>query len=169
MRTQWDHYGTIKDKNNKEFSVYNRGIRHFIIVTNTEYDKDYIIVIDAILKDEPIFKNKFKLNNAYKVDEIISIPAYRGTGLGMNLYKLWVTNGLNIFGDFEQYFGARKLWSKISKESDVTVDIIDIIKGEYLEKNATVHHGDFDHEFDDRIWSRGNEKYNIRLLLKNII
>lgn len=167
LRTQWKHYGYITDRNNTTFDVYNMGTSRFIVVIKGK-DKDYLIITEATLQDEPTFKSKFKLNNAYRVYEIISIPNYRGLGIGMNLYKLWVNNGLNIFGDFEQFFGARKLWSKISKESDVTVDIVDITKGEYIENNTVVHHGDFDHEFDDRVWSRGNEKYNIRLLLRHI-
>jgi hypothetical protein len=45
------------------------------------------------------------------------------------MYKFLIqTQGYNIIGDTETYFGARRLWSSLSKDTDIVVDIIDTKK-----------------------------------------
>lgn len=41
---------------------------------------------------------------------------------------------LNFITDAEQFFGARKLWTKLSREHDVITDIIDTNKCEITTK-----------------------------------
>jgi hypothetical protein len=54
---------------------------------------------------------------------------------------------------------VQKLWAKLS---------IDIHINKRLEHNAVIEHGHLDHEFDKRVWSRTEEKKNIRLVLSDI-
>jgi hypothetical protein len=73
-------------------------------------------------------------------------------------------------GDEVQYFGARKLWAKISAMTDVTVDLIDIAKDVYIEKNIVVHQGKEDWDYDTRVWGKdySSEKKDVRLILKDL-
>jgi hypothetical protein len=66
-----------------------------------------------------------------------------------------------------QRFGARRLWSKLSKMIDLTVDIIDLENNKVLEKDTAIHHGEKDEEFDKRVWSYEIDKKHIRIILKD--
>ena len=112
---------------------------------------------------------KFGLKKLYNVDEVGVSKDKRGFGLASDMYSYFIKNhGYNIIGDEQQFFGARKLWSKLSRITDLTVDIIDIENAKTLEEDTIIHHGDLDEEFDKRVWSYGLEKRYIRLILKNV-
>jgi hypothetical protein len=113
--------------------------------------------------------HKFGLKKLYNVDEVGVTKSRRGDGLSTNMYRYFVKNqGYNIIGDEQQFFGARKLWSKLSKQTDITVDIIDLLNEKVLETDTVIHHGDLDEEFDKRVWSYGIDKKHLRLILKDI-
>lgn len=92
-----------------------------------------------------------------------------GDGIATSFYKFLVKElKYTILASEEQYFGARKLWTRLSKALDVTVDIIDIKNNHIMEKSVILHHGNYDHDFDERVWSYTLEKKNIRLILTDI-
>jgi len=94
---------------------------------------------------------------------------FRGNNITTSMYNYFIKKQkYNILGDLKQFFGARKLWSKLSKQTDLTVDILNLDTEEYIEKNAVIKHGDLDHEFDTRVWSYGVDKNHIRMILKDI-
>lgn len=94
----------------------------------------------------------------------------RCKGMALIVYRYFVKQlGFKILGDEVQYFGARRLWSKLSKLVDVQVDIVDITNGNYLEKNVVLHHGTDDWDFDDRVWSYETSKKNRRLILIDMV
>ena len=106
----------------------------------------------------------------YNVNLVATQSGMQGSGLAKSLYQYLVeVEGLLILGDAVQYFGARRLWSKISKMSTVVVDILDIANGEVIERDVTLSHGDLDHEFDPRVWSDDHLTYHIRPLLQKLI
>jgi hypothetical protein len=71
-----------------------------------------------------------------------------------------------ILGSDMQRFGARRLWSKLSKCEDLNVSILDFNTREIIGSNVRIYHGDLDEEFDERVWSYGVDKKHIRLILK---
>lgn len=106
----------------------------------------------------------------YNVNLVATQTSMQGSGLAKALYQYLVEKeDLLILGDSVQYFGARRLWSKISRMSTVVVDILDIANGTVLERNVTLKHGDLDHEFDQRLWSDDHLTYHIRPLLQKLI
>lgn len=106
----------------------------------------------------------------YNVNLVATQSGMQGSGLAKSLYQYLVeVEDLLILGDAVQYFGARRLWSKISKMSTVVVDILDIANGEVIERDVTLSHGDLDHEFDPRVWSDDHLTYHIRPLLQKLI
>lgn len=102
--------------------------------------------------------------------EAVSVESdSRGYGIAKWMYKWLVAHGTVILGDLEQYFGARKLWVSLSRDSEVVVDIIDIDKNQVIERDAALHHGDLDVDFDKRVWDYGGDMAHIRLILRDII
>lgn len=113
--------------------------------------------------------SKFNIKNLYVVDEVGVSKDKRGDGLATKMYTYFIKKQkYNILGSDYQFFGARKLWAKLSRMTDLTVDILDINKNVILEKNTVIHHGDLDEEFDKRVWSYDMSKKHIRLILKDI-
>jgi len=106
----------------------------------------------------------------YNVNLVATQSGMQGSGLASLYQYLVEVEDLLILGDAVQYFGARRLWSKISKMSTVVVvDILDIANGEVIERDVTLSHGDLDHEFDPRVWSDDHLTYHIRPLLQKLI
>ena len=90
-------------------------------------------------------------------------------GISTYMYKYFVKKlKYTIIGDTEQYFGARRLWSRLSKEIDVIVDIYDFKNDKVLEKNVILHHGNYNNDFDEKLWSYSKDKHFTRSILKDI-
>jgi hypothetical protein len=137
---------------------------HYKIIQEQE-DTNYKIIVECDLSDEH-FPN---VNNLKNVDLIQVINTQQGKGIAKQLYRYFVKKlKFNILGDLEQFFGARKLWASLSKDTDIIVDIIDLKNKTIVEKSVKLHHGSYDADFDDRIWSYGNDKAHLRLILKDL-
>lgn len=112
-----------------------------------------------------------KINDLYEVDTIYVANDRRKSGLASEIYKYFVkVLGFKILSANLQRFGARRLWSKLSKDSELAVDIVAIDYDENIstiERNADIYHGSKDEEFDERIWARDGSKRNIRLILRD--
>lgn len=91
-------------------------------------------------------------------------------GLATFMYSYFVKEmGFTIVGDTEQHFGARKLWSKLSNLLDLKVDIYNTKTQEVVFKNVILHHGDYNGDFDKRLWSYSKSKNDLRSILTEIL
>jgi hypothetical protein len=133
---------------------------------------------------KPVFETIFKIGlTRYKsiekklnykklinVDGVAVLKGYAHNGISTIIYK-YLINELNytILGDSHQYFGARKLWARLSKELDLQVDIIDAKKKETLYTNVILHHGNYDEDFDKVLWDYTDSKEHLRSVLTKII
>jgi len=126
-----------------------------------------IVYLDAS-RDKKVqyqFDRKYVVN----IDLVIVDKDFRNNSLAIVLYNyLAQVEGYNILGDKTQYFGARALWSRLSKSNDIVVDIVDIDTGEYVDRNVVLHQGNYDKDFDKRLWSLDDKTHNIRSLLRTI-
>lgn len=131
---------------------------------------DYIIGYhenNIFKKVAKIYFNKIK--NYYEVDTIYVSEDYRRDGLSTKLYTYFATkHNFTILGSDMQRFGARRLWSKLSKMEDLNTSIIDFSTNEIIDSNVTIYHGTEDSDFDKRVWSLDSSKRHIRLVLKSI-
>jgi hypothetical protein len=110
-----------------------------------------------------------KYGSIHTVIGVITDEDYRGQGIGKALYSYIVNKeNISLLGDSTQYFGARKLWASISKESTIVVDLLDVANGRILDTNVVLNHGDLDSQFDTRLWSREFDKVFIRPIMKSI-
>lgn len=111
-------------------------------------------------------------NKLYRVKEVAvsNKKDMQSKGIATAVYKYFVQKkGWDLLSDSHQYYGAKRLWSRLSKELDVRVDLVDVKKREIFDTNVTLHHGKYDEDFDKRVWSLGEDKLHIRCILKAII
>jgi hypothetical protein len=117
-----------------------------------------------------------KISPAYtrivNVNGIYIVPEFRGLELATTLYK-WLVNEQNftVMGDSQQFFGARKLWAKLSKFNDVRVDLINVKTETIIQKDVLLYHGETEEQFDTRLWSMFPDasKKDIRPILRKIV
>lgn len=134
---------------------------------NSTYD--YILGYFEDNKFKKIAKIYFdKIDEFYEVDTIYVSPDMRKREIASKLYIYFVKElNYKILGSDMQRFGARRLWSKLSKITDLIVDIIDVKNNKVLVADTEIYHGSKDEEFDSRVWSYETDKKDIRLILKN--
>ncbi len=108
-----------------------------------------------------------KIDEFYEVDTIYVSQDMRGNGIASKLYTYFVKElNYKILGSDMQRFGARRLWSKLSKRIDLIVDIVDFENNVIID-DVILNHGEKDEEFDSRVWSYESDKRDIRLILRN--
>ena len=131
---------------------------------------------------KPIFKirlskvnigSKMGYNKLYRVDGVILESNLHGKDIATTVYRYLVNHmKYNIMSDSDQYYGARVLWSKISKGSDIKIDKIDISYGHevILQKDIVLKHGSSERDIDESFWSwnKDRSKENIRGVMTKI-
>lgn len=115
------------------------------------------------------YKNVINIDGVFTDED----RAFRSKGISTFMYQ-YLVNKLHftILGDLEQFFGARKLWTGLSKIKSMQVDVIDLSKNTVVIDNAILVHGEKDEEFDKRIWDTEESKSyiskNFRCILTKI-
>ena len=154
-----NNFKLIKNESNNFILVYAIG----------DFDNNKFITIGKIVLHKINTLDTLGYKNLYRVGVVLLNRLYQKSGLAKNLYRFLTQNEkIAILGDQMQFFGARKLWVSLSKDTDVQVDIVDIDKKQILFTNIILHHGNYEKDYDKRIWSLGPEKKNIRPILINI-
>ena len=133
-------------------------------------DEEFEIFLHMNMSEDTETSSVFKISKILmNVDGVKVKETAQGSGIALMTYKSIIKNqNIIIIGDEVQFFGARRLWSKLSREVDVRVDIIDLDSETVLEKDVILKHGTEDWDFDKRVWSYGYDKKYIRLILKEI-
>lgn len=156
-------YRIYKSKNK---NVYIAGYFIEISKDETKFEVDFEI---RLSEDKETASNFHITKQLMNVDGVLVQETAQGRGIATMMYKYLVKNqNMVILSDEVQYFGARRLWTKLSKEIDVRVDIIDLYSEKVLEKDVILKHGTEDWDFDKRVWSYDHDKKYIRLILKEI-
>ncbi len=140
-------------------------------VTTSTDDLIFEQFLHMKMSEQPDIAESFGITaNLLNVDGVMVSDSYQGYGIAALTYSSIVKNqDVVIISDEVQFFGARKLWSRLSKKKDLIVDIIDIDSETYVEKDARIYQGMEDSDFDKRVWSYDFDKKHIRLILKEII
>ena len=138
-------------------------------ITSTQ-DEIFEVYLRIDLREHKSTTNDLNIHKRLmNVDEVKVNEDMYGLGLATAMYTYLVKNqNIVVLSDETMYFGARRLWSRLSKRIDTVVDIVDVSKGVYLERDVLIHHGQEDWEFDDRVWDYTTSKKDIRLILKEI-
>jgi protein-tyrosine-phosphatase len=113
----------------------------------------------------------FSAKKVIEVKGVVVDVAFQGMNLAKTIYKYLVNESdYVLMSDSKQFFGARKLWSSLSRDFEVVVDVIDLTTGKYLRRNVTdLYQGSDDEDFDEKYWSYSNDKDEIRFLLKKVV
>ena len=113
----------------------------------------------------------YKLTKLYSSERVNTLNLtdeedFQRTGIATSLYKWIVDNKYPIIGDEEQYFGARRLWSKLSGIGyPYKVNIVNIETGEVIDENMVIKSPKDYQDFDERFYSVDTSKGNIRPIL----
>lgn len=174
IKGDYDIPNDLRTLNNEEMQKY-------ILVDNIDEYSLYNLVCtyDYILgyfkngefkKVAKLYLNKIdEYPKCLEVDTIYVSKCLRGEGISTKLYTYMVKNlKYNLISANTQRFGARKLWSKLSRMSDLPIDIIDFDENIIIEKDVILKHGNSDEEFDRRVWSYDNSTKHIRLILNSV-
>jgi hypothetical protein len=151
----------------QNYYIMGRKVEKEIITKRGKEKETKLEIIFKITFSETSFQNE----KFYNVDEVEVKFNSRGVGIALQMYRYFIKKmKFQIMGDEIQFFGARKLWAKLSKMTDITVDIIDILSDKYLEKNVIIHQGKDDWDYDFRVWGENydSSKKDIRLILKDL-
>lgn len=174
VKNKWKYIQKFTTRSNRELTIYKSPKKYMYIAgefkktSNNEslFEIDFQINLSERKSIQHSFKYKKSIMN---VDGVQVKENFQGDAISYNVYKILAKHeGFNILGDETQYFGARRLWSRLSKSIDIIMDIIDIDKDIIVEKDVKVYHGDLDYEFDKRVWNYDDSKKDIRLILKDI-
>jgi len=177
VKNKWKFIDYIKDRFNNKYKLYNYPNTYDYILgkfKKTSTNEEVFEVVTSIkLNKRKDIKYNFKYEKeVFNVDGVQVNYSLQGNGLALSLYTYLVKKqNMYILGDGLQYFGARRLWRRLSKRTDLTVDIINIDRDEIIEEDVLLHLGDTNDEFDKRVWTNDYSdeyKKNIRLVLKNI-
>lgn len=170
LKLKYTFSTNIKIKN-ETYAIYEMDRTNnkvFVVgkIKNIDDDNKLAIIGSIELRKIPDFMD---LHNVWNVDDVRVEELFQGQGIAKSIY-LYLVKDLRmiLLGDEVQYFGARSLWSRLSKLNNVIVDIIDIIDNSYISKNVEVHQGLEDADFDKRVWSRDEKLAHVRLILKDI-
>lgn len=133
-------------------------------------DEEFEILLHMNMSEDKETASEFKISKRLmNVDGVKVKETSQGSGIALMTYKSIIKKqNIIIIGDEVQFFGARRLWSKLSREVDIRVDIIDLYSEKVLEKDVILKHGTDDWDFDKRVWSYDYDKKYIRLILKEI-
>lgn len=105
--------------------------------------------------------------NIIDIDSIYIETKYRQLGIATELH-IWLVKelGFAVMGGGVQYFGYRKMWSRLSKDSNLRVDVIDTKKREVIEVDVNIQQGE-DLDIDKRFYSQfpNKTKEHIRPIL----
>ena len=171
LNKKWTFVNKIKIKT-LEYSIYKLKDEFIMgnIITSSTGEQQFEIDLKIKLMEHKSTANDLNIHKRLmNVDGVKVNESVQGLGLATAMYTYLVKNEkMVILGDEIQYFGARRLWSKLSMKLDLTVDIVDVSKGIYLERDVLIHHGLEDWEFDERVWDYTTSKKDIRLILKEI-
>lgn len=174
VERNWKFITNLKTKTSEIFELRKSPSGNEYIVgrfITTDKDEElFELILRITLVLQKSIQTSFKLSKPlYSIAGVFTNEDNRGDGIATEVYKTLVTKeNIYLLSDSEQYFGARKLWSRLSKLVDLQVDIIDVNKDEIVEKNARINHGKEDWQFNDNIYRYDDSLSHIRLVLKDI-
>lgn len=124
-------------------------------------------IANQLKRKDPTLNIKKLYNvDAVNVNASFNNELMGSKGIAKAVYEWFVEHGYNLMGDAEQYFGARRLWAKLSEfGKNCTVHIIDIKIFDILEKNVVLKRPSDYTDSDERYYSSGHDKNDIRPIL----
>lgn len=170
LEKYYEYIGNLETIDSIELQIYkldNDYHINYIAGIHTELDNEekFAVFLDIEFSKKP---NMLGYTNILNVDLVTVTYSKRGISFAKSFYLYMVKQlGYTIIGDSLQYFGARKLWTRLSKLDGVSVHIINYDTKQFIEKDVELYHGNEDHEFDERVWSYDNSKKHVRLILEN--
>lgn len=155
--------------NGTNYTVFNlKGYLSYVVGTDVETNEGVKLALIARIELERV-PDILHYTNLYNVEHVRVKDNLQGSGIARTLYTYLVKKlGYTLLGNEIQYFGARRLWARLSHLEGVAVDVIDISEPKLLYTDTGIYHGTEDADFDLRIWRYEEDKKDIRLILRDV-
>lgn len=129
--------------------------------------KVFVSLIQAEIIKRKDIKDNFEYKNPIQIQKI-EVTNEKLQGVALAFYKYFLSEGYTIISGMVQFDGARKIYSRLSKDYRIKADVIDDSEYITLKKNTDIFHGKDDWDFDENIWSYDFKKSNIKIALIKI-
>jgi GNAT superfamily N-acetyltransferase len=100
------------------------------------------------------------------VTGVFTNEQYRGKGIGSRLYTETIKLGYLVMCDDLQYYGARKIWARLSVSDDFAVDVVDRVEEKLVVAGVELYQGDSDEDFTEDFWSYYHDKTDLLFVLR---
>jgi GNAT superfamily N-acetyltransferase len=100
------------------------------------------------------------------VTGVFTDEKYRGNGIGSRLYTETIKLGYLVMCDDLQYYGARKIWSRLSESQDYAVDVVNIEENKVVATEVELNQGTADEDFTEEFWSYYHDKTDLLFVLR---
>lgn len=158
----------IRHKNANQWRVGNIETR--VLPKTGETHTAFHSVFFILLRNVKNVAHRLHYHRLYQVETVGVHEDARGVGIAKTMYRYLVkTHGYLLIGDREQYFGARRLWASLSRDTDISVDLVDLANDAVIGTEVVLHQGRYDADFDQAVWSYGREREHIRMVLRDVI
>lgn len=132
-----------------------------------EGSKEVFVVITQ-LSTLPRKQLESFMKKPIQMSEVETMSGFKGQGYAKILYSWFLFNGYTVISDNTQYNGARKLYSSLSKNDNVRVDLFDDENKVFIKKDIDVDSGEEDWDFDSELWSINTDKSHLLICLSKI-
>ncbi len=155
---------TFIEKTNNNFSIFKHNNNLTYVIGEELATNEFMRY--CLLKVEPSFQTGKKLNieKLFAVKHVMTADDVRGTGFATIMYKWFVEKYGPLISDYEQYKGARALWSSLSNDPECIVNVVDLNVSRTIEYNVSLYCG-FNDEYDSKYWSTDFAKEPLRFTL----
>lgn len=138
--------------------------------TNEPYQV-YDLVFFINFRRESSIGHRFNYPRLYRSYAAGAAPTLIGSGIAKTMLRFFLEKQrYTIICDYEQYLGARRLWSSLSREPDFTVDVINVATDALVKSHALIQHGSDDADIDPELWSFNakDQQKNLFFVLRRV-
>jgi GNAT superfamily N-acetyltransferase len=131
-----------------------------------ELYKDEERFVEIACLDMDVTDYAFYKTPMLAVTGVFTDEQYRGKGIGSRLYTETIKLGYLVMCDDLQYYGARKIWARLSVSEDFVVDVVDRAEEKMVVAGVELHQGDSDDDFTEDFWSYYHDKTDLLFVLR---
>lgn len=114
----------------------------------------YDIVFFINLRNEKALGHRLKYPRLHRSYAAGASRELIGSGIAKTMLRYFLEKlRYTIICDYQQYIGARRLWSSLSNDPAFAVDIVNVWTDTIVARNASIQHGPNDADIDPALWS----------------
>lgn len=150
---------------NHSFYVVKESKTYYLGTWGKEFDNDvFVVFVQLQVIERPDLK-QIGYKRAIQMSKVETSKNERFKGYASQLYFWFLIRGYVIVSDSVQFDGARKIYDKLSRFSNIKADLVDVVERKILKTDVKIDSGIEDWDFDTDVWSYDFKKSDIRIVL----